>query len=55
MTTHVYRLLARIPINPHLPKEVVGRMELAQEWAVDGDLVDVGRLKSVQLGVSIAK
>lgn len=47
------RLPTDISVDPHRAPVVVGRVELGQEWTVDGDLVDVGTLQSVILSISV--
>jgi hypothetical protein len=51
--THVERLPCGVSVDPHRSVEVIGRVELAHEGAVDRDLVDVGRAKSMDLRVPV--
>ena len=49
----VYGLAAGVGVDSHRAVVVVGRVELRHEGAVDGDLVNVGRLETMVLSVSV--
>lgn len=49
----VRRLASVVGVDPHGAVKVVRRVEVGHERTVDGDLVDVGGLQSVVLGVSV--